>query len=132
MLTHSISPMGKNCLLRQRLDTAAARLDGCFLTGEVSVFPVRYLPEHQAMTVSQREDAHLFGVYVQITERFRGTDCFEWRWLNDFATQQSAQACAENLRRGFAAVRFENGFDARAGQSTPQQPSKTTVSEPLS
>lgn len=128
MPTHTLSPIRKNGLFRQRLDTAAARLDGCFLTGEVSVCPVRYLPEHQAITVSQQENAHLFGVYVQVTERFRGTDCFEWRWLNDFTTQQSAQACAENLRRGFAAVRFENGFDARAGQSTPQQPSKTTRS----
>lgn len=84
-----------------------ARLDGYLLTGEVSVCPVRYLPEHQTMAVSQKEHADLFGVYVQIKERFRGTDCFEWRWLHDFATQQPALACAENLRQGLAAVRFE-------------------------
>lgn len=128
MPTHTLLPMRRDCLLRQWLDTAAARLDGCFLTGEVSVCPVRYLPEHQTITVSQQENAHLFGVYVQVTERFRGTDCFEWRWLHDFATQQSAQACAENLRQWFANVRLGNRFNARTtGQSTPQH-SKTTRS----
>lgn len=132
MPSKTISHIKRDWQLRQHPDTTASCQDRSCLTGEVSVCPVRYLPKQQAMEVSQQEDANLFGVYVQVKKRFRGTDCFEWRWLYDFATQQSALTYADNLRKRFAAVRFGNGFPCKdTGQSTPNG-SKMTRSEPLS
>ncbi|MCM1129801.1 MAG: hypothetical protein NC211_07725 [Alistipes senegalensis] len=73
------------------------------------------------MDVSQKEEANLFGVYVQVKERFRGKDCFEWRWLHDFATQQPAMACAETFRKWFAAVQSEDRPRSGMAGSRPFQ-----------